>query len=154
MNFYAQPNIIVITCNRRLAPYLLQEVEALGYTPTQVFATGVELKGTMQDCIRLNLNLRCASQVLLSIKQFYYDHPEDLYDELVNIEWDTIIDVDTYFSITSNVFHDSINNGMYANVKVKDAIVDYFLQKVNTRPSTGPLQDKAVLHLHWKNQDA
>jgi 23S rRNA G2445 N2-methylase RlmL len=154
MNFYAEPNIIVITCNRRLSPYLLQEVEALGYIPTQVFATGLELMGTMQDCITLNLNLRCASQVLLSIKQFYCDHPEDLYDELVSIEWDKIIDVDTYFSITSNVFHDSINNSMYANVKVKDAIVDYFMQKVNTRPSTGPLQDSAVFHLHWKNQDA
>jgi 23S rRNA G2445 N2-methylase RlmL len=154
MNFYTQKNAIVITCNRRLSPYLQQEVMALGYTPTHIFATGLELEGTMQDCIKLNLNLRSASQILLSIKYFYCDHPEDLYDELIKIEWDTILAVDTYFSITSNVYHDSINNSMYANVKVKDAIVDYFKQKNDTRPSTGSAQDKAVFHLHWKNQDA
>jgi putative N6-adenine-specific DNA methylase len=43
---------------------------------------------------------------------------------------------------------------MYANVKVKDAIVDVFKDKRLERPSTGPLQDAAVIHLHWKHEDA
>jgi putative N6-adenine-specific DNA methylase len=151
---YNTASKIIVTCNRRLSAYLEKEILALGYTPVKVFLTGVELKGTMQDCIKLNLHLRCASQVLLSIKEFYCDHPEDLYDAVLDINWTSIITPETYFSITSNVFHDSINNGMYANVKVKDAIVDVFKDKGLERPSTGPLQDAAVIHLHWKHEDA
>jgi len=126
---YNTASKIIVTCNRRLSAYLEKEIIALGYTPIKVFLTGVELQGTMQDCIKLNLHLRCASQVLLSIKEFYCDHPEDLYDAVLDINWTSIITPETYFSITSNVFHDSINNGMYANVKVKDAIVDVFKDK-------------------------
>ncbi|MFM2191828.1 MAG: hypothetical protein RLZZ118_785 [Bacteroidota bacterium] len=151
---YNTASKIIVTCNRRLSAYLEKEIIALGYTPVKVFLTGVELQGTMQDCIKLNLHLRCASQVLLSIKEFYCDHPEDLYDAVLDINWTSIITSETYFSITSNVFHDSINNGMYANVKVKDAIVDVFKDKGLERPSTGPLQDAAVIHLHWKHEDA
>ncbi len=151
---YNTASKIIVTCNRRLSAYLEKEIIALGYTPVKVFLTGVELQGTMQDCIKLNLHLRCASQVLLSIKEFYCDHPEDLYDAVLDINWTSIITHETYFSVTSNVFHDSINNGMYANVKVKDAIVDVFKDKGLERPSTGPLQDAAVIHLHWKHEDA
>jgi putative N6-adenine-specific DNA methylase len=151
---YNTASKIIVTCNRKLSAYLEKEIIALGYTPVKVFLTGVELQGTMQDCIKLNLHLRCASQVLLSIKEFYCDHPEDLYDAVLDINWTSIITPETYFSITSNVFHDSINNGMYANVKVKDAIVDVFKDKGLERPSTGPLQDAAVIHLHWKHEDA
>ena len=151
---YNTASKIIVTCNRRLSAYLEKEIIALGYTPVKVFLTGVELQGTMQDCIKLNLHLRCASQVLLSIKEFYCDHPEDLYDAVLDINWTSIITPETYFSVTSNVFHDSINNGMYANVKVKDAIVDVFKDKGLERPSTGPLQDAAVIHLHWNHEDA
>ena len=151
---YNTASKIIVTCNRRLSAYLEKEIIALGYTPVKVFLTGVELQGNMQDCIKLNLHLRCASQVLLSIKEFYCDHPEDLYDAVLDINWTSIITPETYFSVTSNVFHDSINNGMYANVKVKDAIVYVFKDKGLERPSTGPLQDAAVIHLHWKHEDA
>jgi 23S rRNA G2445 N2-methylase RlmL len=152
--FYTEPQKIIITCNRRLSAGLEKEVKALGYIPEQVFLTGLELKGTMQDCIRLNLNLRTASQILISIKAFYCDHPEDLYNELVKIDWTQFLLPQTYFSITSNVYHDSINNSMYANVIVKDAIVDVFRDKTGERPMSGSEQDFAVLHLHWKYEDA
>ena len=49
---------IIITCPKRLSPFLAQEVEELGFTLERKFITGVELQGTVNDCIRLNLNLR------------------------------------------------------------------------------------------------
>ena len=64
MQVFHTESKIIITCNNRLSPYLQQEVEALGFKPTRVFKTGIELLGTVTDCIALNLNLRCASQVL------------------------------------------------------------------------------------------
>ncbi|MEO5888872.1 MAG: class I SAM-dependent RNA methyltransferase [Ferruginibacter sp.] len=145
---------IVITCSNRLSPFLQQEVLELGFTPVRVFKTGVELNGTMADCIILNLHLRCASQVLFSIKEFRARNADELYKALIDFEWEDIIGADGYFSITSNVDNESINNSLFANVKVKDAIVDRFRDRTGKRPNSGPEIDKAVIHLYWKEDVA
>ena len=154
MKIFETSSKIIVTCSNRIAPYLQKEVEALGYTPIRVFKTGVELLGTMQDCIRLNLSLRCASQILFLVKQFRAANADALYKALVGFYWHHIISDDSYFSITSNVSNDSINNNLFANVKVKDAIVDYFRNKTGSRPNSGPELDKAVIHLYWKEEEA
>jgi putative N6-adenine-specific DNA methylase len=133
---------------------LQQEVTELGFKPVRVFKTGVELKGTLEDCIKLNLNLRCASQVLFSIDEFKARNANELYDRLIDFEWEDIIAADGYFSITSNVDNDTINNSLFANVKVKDAIVDRFRNRTGQRPNSGPELDKTVIHLYWKEDIA
>ena len=145
---------IIITCSNRLSPSLCQEVAELGFTPTRTFKTGVELKGTLADCIQLNLNLRCASQVLFSVKEFAARNADDLYNALLLFEWEDIIAADGYFSITSNVDNTTINNSLFANVKVKDAIVDRFRNRTGQRPNSGPELDKTVIHLYWKEEQA
>jgi 23S rRNA G2445 N2-methylase RlmL len=150
MKLFEVNSKIIITCSNRIAPYLQQETEALGFKPNRVFKTGVELEGTIQDCIKLNLNLRCASQVLFSIYQFTANNSDELYKELVAFNWIDILDADGYFSISSNVNNETINNSLFANVKVKDAIVDRFRNKTGERPNSGPELDKTVIHLYWK----
>ncbi|WP_407429964.1 class I SAM-dependent RNA methyltransferase [Arcticibacter sp.] len=145
---------IIVTCNNRLSPYLVDEVEALGFDIKRKFNTGLELEGTVNDCITLNLNLRTASQVLYSIKSFDAPSPKELYDGLVEIPWEEIIDFAGYFSITSNVDNEHIRTPLFANVKVKDAIVDRIRSKKNVRPNTGPSIDKTVVHLYWKENVA
>ncbi|WP_226390781.1 THUMP domain-containing class I SAM-dependent RNA methyltransferase [Penaeicola halotolerans] len=154
MKVFEKAAKIIITCNRWLAPSLEQEVLALGFTPTRVFPTGVELSGTVTDCIKLNLNLRCASQVLYSIKTLRLNGPEDLYKDLKKISWEQLIAEDGYFSVTSNVNHPSINNELFVNVKVKDAIADYFRDKTGSRPDSGSELLGAVIHLYWKDDFA
>ena len=141
---------IIVTCSNRLSPYLQMEVAALGFKPERIFKTGVELKGTLKDCIRLNLNLRCASQVLFSLKEFNADNADDLYKVLIDYPWENVLALDGYFSISSNVDNPTINNSLFANVKVKDAIVDRFRNKTGERPNSGPELDKTVIHLYWK----
>src|SRR4051812_24097680 len=152
--FFTATSRIIITCNKRLAPYLQQEVSELGFTAVRMFQTGVELKGTINDCIKLNLNLRCASQVLYSIKEFRATGPDDVYSALSSIEWEKIIAPDGYFSVTSNVDHPSIKTSLFANVKVKDAIVDRMRNKTGGRPNSGPELDQTVVHLFWREEQA
>lgn len=150
MQIFKARSRIIITCSNRLSPYLQMEVAQLGYKPSRIFKTGVELQGTLQDCICLNVNLRCASQVLFSLKEFTAANADELYKNLVDFSWEEVIDADGYFSISSNVSNDTINNSLFANVKVKDAIVDRFRNKTGQRPNSGPELDKAVIHLYWK----
>jgi putative N6-adenine-specific DNA methylase len=154
MKVFSHTSRIVITCNKRLSPYLQEEVTELGYSLTRVFPTGVELQGTGIDCIRLNLNLRCASQVLYSIKEFEARSPDDVYYNLYELPWEELISQDGYFSVTSNVSNPTINNSLFANVKVKDAIVDRMRNKTNERPNSGPSLDQTVVHLFWRDEAA
>ncbi len=150
MNLFTLSNKIIITCANRLAPYLQSEVEFLGFTVERVFKTGVELQGTMQDCIKLNLNLRCASQVLFSLQEFEAENANDLYKVLHEIEWEKLIPAEGYFSISSNVSNETIDNNLFANVKVKDAIADRFREQTGARPNSGPELNALVIHLYWK----
>lgn len=154
MNLFTTRSRIIITCNKRLSPYLQQEVIALGYTLIRTFSTGVELEGTVNDCIRLNLHVRCASQVLYSLKTFVANGPDDLYKTLYEFQWEQLIAPDGYFSITSNVNHPSINNSLFANVKVKDAIVDRMRNTTGSRPNSGSQLEGTVIHLFWREDAA
>ncbi|MEO6150554.1 MAG: class I SAM-dependent RNA methyltransferase [Mucilaginibacter sp.] len=154
MEVFHTESKIIITCNKRLSPYLQQEVEELGFKPVRVFQTGIELKGTVDDCIPLNLNLRCASQVLYLLKSFTANDPQQLYDELVQIEWEKVIDFAGYFSVTSNVNNEHILTPLYANVKVKDAIVDRIKSVKGVRPNSGAEANKTVVHLYWQDDQA
>lgn len=154
MQIFNTTSRIITTCNKRLSPYLQQEITDLGFLIERVFSTGAELQGTIKDCIRLNLNVRCASQVLFSIKTFSAKDPAELYTELIKIPWEAIIPSDGYFTITSNVDNPNIRTPLFANVKVKDAIVDRMREKTNSRPDSGPNPDKTVLHLYWKDDIA
>src|ERR1700733_10974761 len=113
---------VTITCHKRITSFLLMEVEALGFAIEDSFITGLKLKASINDCIKLNCQLRCASQVLYSLKQFEAVNPDDVYNNLVNYEWENILPEGGYFSVTSNVQNDTINNSMFANLRVKDAI--------------------------------
>lgn len=151
MHSFNKPSRITITCSKRLAPYLQQEITQLNYKPISTFATGVTLSGSLNDCIRLNLNLRCASQVYYSLKSFQCNDPEELYDIISTIQWENIIDSKGYFSVTSTVNNPTVNNNLFVNVKIKDAIVDRFRDKLEERPDSGPLEDNTVVHLFWKD---
>lgn len=145
---------VIITCNKRLAAYLQAEVEELGYTIERSFSTGVELNITLTECIKLNLNLRCASQVLYQLHSFKAKGPDELYEALVAMEWENLLDFSGYFSVTSNVDNPFITTPLFANLKVKDAIVDRIKAKKDMRPNTGSDSNKAVVHLYWKDSDA
>ena len=154
MQVFHNKSKIIITCNKRLSPYLQQEVQALGFEIVRSFSTGVELFGTVNDCIKLNLNLRCASQILYSLKAFIAENPARLYKELLEMEWEELIDFSAYFSVTSNVDNQFITTPLFANLKVKDAIVDRIKDKKGIRPNTGSELNKAVVHLYWKDDQA
>ena len=154
MSNFTTASRIIITCPKRLSPFLAQEVEELGFTLERKFITGVELQGTVNDCIRLNLNLRCASQVLFSLDKFTARDPEEVYKKLLRYPWERWLSPQSYFSVTSNVDHFTVNNDMFINVKVKDAIVDQMRREALGRPDSGSSHDKAVFHLYWKDDKA
>jgi 23S rRNA G2445 N2-methylase RlmL len=151
MNF-STPSKIIVSCLKRLGPYVVQEVSALGFPVNEFFSSAIQTEGTLNDCIKLNLNLRCASQVRYSLKSFRANHPDDVYNNLLDVEWEGMLAPDGYFSVTNSVDHPTVTNGMFINVRVKDAIVDRMREKTNSRPDSGSELNGLVVHIHWRDE--
>jgi putative N6-adenine-specific DNA methylase len=145
---------VAITCKDRFSIYLEQELKALGFKTKAVFRTHIELYATLNECIFLNLHLRTASHVLYEIKSFYLHKADDIYRRVKSLPWEEYIDNDTYFSVISHVDNESVDNPLFVNVRIKDAIVDRFRENTGKRPDTGSALDGAVFQLFWKDTQA
>lgn len=145
---------IIITCPKYISKYLSKEIEDLGYIVDEQRVTGVTIKGTLNDCIKINLHIRTGNQVLWLWQKIMAKNAEELYKQCLKMPWEDLLDVDGYLCITSNVQNETIDNNLYANVKLKDSIVDRFREKKGLRPDSGPNRNKTVIHLYWKGDEA
>ncbi len=143
---------ILVTCSPGLTDYLRAEIEALGYRVTASGSVDVELQGTLPDAMRLNLYLRTAYNVLLLLRSFPCDTPDELYRKTRQMPWEDLIAPDEYVSVVTRVETPTIDNTMFAAVRVKDGIVDRILKKTGSRPNSGKERDHAVIQLYWKKK--
>ena len=151
---FTRKNSVLITCARGLAPILQQELTGLGHTIESSHGTGVLIECTLHDCMKLNLVLRTAYNVLYQIKELNCRTADDLYKQAVQIQWERIIDPDGYVCVVSRVNNPTITNSMFASLKLKDAIVDRINDKTGRRPDSGPDRDRTVINLYWKDHTA
>lgn len=149
-NVFPYPSQIVITCFPKQSPWLAKEVEALGYTVQHQAISEVEIKGFIDDCLRLNMYLRTAGRVLFQIQRFRAKNADELYGRIAKIPWENYIRPNGYFSVTSYVKNDTIRDDRYANLRVKDAIADRMKKMTGQRPNSGASRDEVVVHLYWK----
>ncbi len=150
----ADPNTILITCAKGVADLLRVEVEALGYTVDSQHETGVMITAGWGDVMRLNLHLRTAYNVLWLLKSFDCRSPKRLYNRVQTVPWEELIPPDGYLSVVSKVETPSVDNSMFANVRVKDAIVDRMNEIVGRRPDSGPERNGIVVNLYWRDHRA
>lgn len=145
---------ILVTCTKGVSSYLASELSNLGFPVLEEKQLGVFTTGSFDDCIRLNFELRTGLRVLYLIKEFAANKPNELYDALVQIEWEQIIPTTGYVCVTSSVNNSQIKNTQFANLKAKDAIVDRIAEKKGRRPDSGPDKSKAVVFLYWQEDSA
>ncbi len=143
--------ILRMTCAPGLSPWLSREVESLGYTIEASDHTGVEIKGRLVDAMRLNLRLRTAFHILQRFGDLYPSNADELYEGASGLPWERVIPADGYLSVVSTVRNETIRNSMFANVKLKDAIVDRLQRVHGRRPDSGPKADRTVVHMFWKD---
>ena len=144
---------IQLTCPKGLTGILAKEVEDLGFEVVQQHVAAVELEGTLGDCLLLNLWLRTAHRVLFLLSSGNCRDGDELYRMAQNIAWEDLLPQDGYFTITSSVRNSTIHDTRFANLKLKDAIVDRMRDATGRRPDTGPERNKAVIFLYWKENE-
>lgn len=143
---------ILCTCARNIPPILRRELEDLGYVVKAEYPSGVEIEGTLQDCLRLNLWLRTAHRVLFRLGAWEANTADEMYEAVNSVEWDQWIPAKGYVSVIGSVDTKSIDNVMYANMRCKDAVVDRIRTVRGIRPDSGPDTSMSVVFLYWHDE--
>ncbi|MHC5018469.1 MAG: THUMP domain-containing protein [Planctomycetota bacterium] len=84
-------------------------------------------------------------------KHFQCGDPEKLYSETTSLPWEQIISPAEYVCVIGRIETPTIENTMFANLKIKDAIVDRIMQKTGARPNSGKERSNVVVQAYWKN---
>ena len=148
----AQSNIYV-TCAPKISGILAKEIQELGYQVSSTLPKGVLLKGDLEVCMNLNLHLRTANKVLLEIEHFRAENADQFYDAARKIRWERFISDESYISIDSFVRNDSIQDNRFANLRLKDAVVDRLQEILGARPNSGPDKTGTCIYIHWVQDD-
>ncbi|MCA9302943.1 MAG: hypothetical protein KC996_02355 [Phycisphaerales bacterium] len=143
-----------ITCAEHVTPFLKREVESLGYEIQEEDHVAVHIGATLEDCLRLNLHLRTAHHTFWLLTRFRCPSLEALKKHAAAFPWEDLIENDSYFTITSNIEHHSVENTIYPSLLLKDAIVDRIKERTGARPDSGPDRSCVVIQLVWKGERA
>ena len=152
-----------ITGNRRmlaktfkgLEEVLAKELIELGADDVQIERRAVSFTGDKALLYRANLCLRTASRVLVPIKKQSCDSskPDDwLYETVKSINWAEYMTLDTTFSIDATVYSDVFRNSRFVTYRVKDAIVDWWMDKEGKRPNVKVTAPDLYINVHIANK--
>ena len=142
---------IVLSCANCLAPWVKREVCELGYKIIDEADNIVVVKGAMRDVLRLNMRLRTAHRVLVPLLRARCRHIRELYSLVASIDWENLIETESYFSVFSVVNNDTIRDTRLPSLVTKDAIVDRIRDRCGSRPDSGSDYDRgAAVFLHWE----
>ena len=130
---------------------LKMELVLLGFIIQRTRPAGVEIVGSLEDCMFLNLTLRTAHRVHFLLKKFEATNSDELTNGLKSVEWEDFVDKHGYVSLTSVIKNTTIKNTQFANLTAKDAIVDRIRMRKGARPDSGSKLNKTVVFIFWKD---
>ena len=118
-----------------LEEVLATELIALGADNIEIQRRAVAFTGDKALLYKANLQLRTAIRILMPIATFRAGTPDEIYEEVKKINWSEFMDLTTTFAVDATVFSEEFNHSKFVAYRVKDAIVDWFKEKFNDRPS-------------------
>lgn len=131
-----------------LEEVLAQELIELGADDVQIGRRMVSFSGNQEMMYRANFCLRTAVRVLKPILHFRAQDAEAVYKAIKGIAWDEILDLDTSFAVDTTVYSTEFRNSKFVAYKVKDAIVDYFMERTGKRPNISVANPDLRLNMH------
>lgn len=123
------------TTPKGLELLLVEELRALGAQDPKEKLAGVTFSGTLATAYKACLWSRLANRILFPLAEFPAKTPEELYQGVQTIAWDTHLNPEGTLLVNCVSSQSEIDHTLFAAQKVKDAIVDQFRAKYQVRPS-------------------
>ena len=131
-----------------LEEVLAGELIELGANNVQIQRRAVAFTGDMRMLYTANFCLRTASRILVPIATFKAKKADDIYQQVMQIDWAQYMTPKTSFSIDATVYSDLFRHSQFITYRVKDAIVDYWMEHAGARPSVQLTSPDLYLNVH------
>lgn len=112
-----------------------EELSALGIQDVSRTRGGVKFEGSLEQAYEACLWIRSGSRVLVRIGSFAADTPDKLYEGACDVRWDEHFGVQDSFAVSVAGTYGSLKDERFSALRIKDAIVDQFRDRVGSRPS-------------------
>ncbi|TNH41979.1 bifunctional 23S rRNA (guanine(2069)-N(7))-methyltransferase RlmK/23S rRNA (guanine(2445)-N(2))-methyltransferase RlmL [Photorhabdus luminescens] len=147
-------NSLFASTARGLEELLKNELEMLGAQSCKIVQGGVHFQGDGRVMYKSLMWSRLASRILLPLNEFNVYSDLDLYLGVQSIDWSQIFSVDSTFSVHFSGTNEEIRNTQYGALKVKDAIVDSFIRKLDQRPNVAKQQPDVRINVFLNKEKA
>lgn len=131
-----------------LEKILASELKKTGAQDIKILKRAVGFTGNIEVMYRANYELRTALNILQKITDFTANSSDELYEKTKKVNWDSYLNLKETFSIDKTVHSDIHKHSQFAALKTKDAIVDFYTEKYNERPSVNIKNSDKKINLH------
>ena len=153
MNTASRLSSYWVTCADGLETLLQEELEGLGVQNIERFPGRLVFKGTLEHAYRICMWSRLASRVLtpIHVHELERSHDardvaEELYEGAINFDWSLIFAPQSTFAVRLHIEREIKVNSQFATLRVKDGIVDSFMEAVGKRPSIDIKQPEITIY--------
>jgi putative N6-adenine-specific DNA methylase len=113
----------------------------------------VAFKGDKAMMYRANYYCRTALRILKPVCRFDAGDADTVYSEVKKIAWEQYLSPDKTFAVDAVIYSESFKHSKFVAYKVKDAIVDYFTEKYDKRPSVRINRPDMYVHIHISHKN-
>ena len=131
-----------------LESVLAKELIELGANNVQIERRAVSFTGDKRMLYTANFCLRTASRVLVPIANFKAKKTDDIYEQVKQLDWAQYMTAKTSFLIDATVYSDLFRHSQFVTYRVKDAIVDWWMEHGGVRPSVQLTNPDMYLNVH------
>ncbi len=110
------------------------ELKALGITKYRLEKGGCWFGGTEEDMMRVNLNTRYASRILLKLVEKPYRTEDEIYRIAHDVKWENHFSPEQSIKISLTARNCPLRSLDFATLRVKDAVCDRFRENDGIRP--------------------
>ena len=130
---------------------LAKELLDLGAQEIKKGNRSVSFKGDKGFMYKVNLCIKTALKILKPIFSKKIQNNNELYRIFYDFPWEKLFSTNKTFVIESTVFGKVFTHSKYVSLRAKDAIVDRFKKKFNSRPSISINDPDLIINIHIAN---
>jgi len=144
----------IATCAGGLEELTAREIDAFGAKQIKRATGSVRFSSSMSAAYRACLWSRYASRILLVLGQFEASDTDALYKGVRSVDWNKHFGLAATFAVDATIKNSEVKHSRFAALRVKDAVVDQFMETRYRRPSVDTKTPDIRLHLLLENNSA
>ncbi|NQU53269.1 MAG: class I SAM-dependent RNA methyltransferase [Bacteroidetes bacterium] len=128
---------------------LADELKSIGAKNIRPGHRATFFDGNLETIYKANYFLRTALRILKEIENFQFKDVDQFYLKCKNVKWSDYFGIDENFVINSTVVNSvDFKNSMFASLRTKDAIADFFRESTGKRPNVDTENPDIIINVH------